>query len=211
MENRETFFARVQPFFPPSTIRGIELAYYLAKHGHRSQVRKEKDAEGNPLRYFEHVRGVTLILMDEAKCMHPEMIIASLLHDSIEDTRDLTPELIEHAFGTDVCCIVKTLSKTPKEGYIERLNMCQDWRTLTVKACDRLHNLRSLLADGVAPEFVLKQTKETMSKYYPIFDKLLELTPRSHLKDISYIRDEVRKTTERCAAIIHEVLKEKVI
>lgn len=202
MENREKFFARVQPFFPPSRIRDIELAYYLAKYGHRSQVRKETDKEGHPLRYFEHLRRVTIILMDEAKCMREEMIVAALLHDSIEDTRDLTPELIEHTFGTDVCCLIKTLSKTPSEGYVERLQMCQDWRPLALKACDRLDNLRSLLVEGISPEFVIKQTKETMDKYYPIFDKLLELTPKPYLQGISLIRDEIRKTTAQCSATI---------
>lgn len=197
MENREAFFNRIQPFFAPSVIRNIELAYYLAKYGHRFQFRKEKDAEGHALRYFEHLRRVSLILVDEIKVLRDEMIVSSLLHDSLEDTRDLTPELIEHAFGTDVCGIIKTLSKTPKEGYIERLTICQDWRPLIIKACDRLDNLRSLFVDGVDRKFIEKQAGETVEKYYPIFDNMVEITPKSYLKNAIFLRDEVRKTTER--------------
>lgn len=88
--------------------------------------------DDKPVRYFEHVRRVALILMDEAKCMKNEMIIAALLHDSLEDTEDLTPELLECTFGSDVVSIVKKLSKVPKDGYIERLEMCTDWRPLTI-------------------------------------------------------------------------------
>lgn len=200
MENRETFFARVRPFFPPSIIHNIELAYYLAKYGHRFQVRKETDSSGNQLRYFEHLRRVALNLMDEGRCMRSEMIVAALLHDSLEDSRDLSPELIEHTFGTDVCLLVKTLSKTPPEGYIERLNMCMDWRTLMLKACDNLDNQRSLTTDGVYESkekhflFIEKQIKDTTTKYYPLFDKLLEMVPKENLTGAVRLRDEIRKS-----------------
>ncbi len=65
MENKESFKLRIQPHFSPSDTLDVCLAYYLAKYGHRGQVRKELDSDGNPTRYFEHVRRVALILMDE--------------------------------------------------------------------------------------------------------------------------------------------------
>lgn len=122
-ENRQTFFERLEPFFPPSILLDVQLAYTLAKFGHRAQFRKdEKDAGGEPLRYFEHVRRVSLILIDEAQIVNREMVLAALLHDGVEDTRDLTPEMIEHCFGSDVVSLVKTLSKVPKEGYLETIS-----------------------------------------------------------------------------------------
>jgi (p)ppGpp synthase/HD superfamily hydrolase len=167
MENRETFFARLTPFMPPSELRQVEVAYMMAKFAHRAQTRTELDANGDPVRYFEHLRGVALILIDECEIRDWKLIVAGLLHDSLEDTRDITPEIIEHLFGDRVCQIVKLLSKCPKEGYLERLQKYGDSDTLLVKAADRLHNLRSM--KDCTPEFRTKQRVETYEKYFPIF------------------------------------------
>src|SRR5574338_1026987 len=106
MENKHTFQARLQPYFSPSDQLDVKLAYCLAKFGHRAQTRKEM-TEGQPTRYFEHVRRVAIVLMDELKIMDRDMIITCLLHDSLEDCADLTPELLEHSFGPDVVHMVK--------------------------------------------------------------------------------------------------------
>lgn len=201
IENKETFNARIRPFFPQSEEQKIKLAYYLAKFGHRFQTRKEL-VNGEPMRYFEHLRRVSLILMDEAKCMRSEMIIAALLHDSLEDTDDLTPELLEAAFGPDVVGIIKYLSKVPKEGYIDRLMICMDWRILLIKACDRLDNLRSLMVPGTSLEFQKRQVQETREKYFPIFVRLVKLAPPEYTEQISVIRDKILKIVERCSTII---------
>lgn len=178
IENRTSFFSRLEPYHAPSTLLDIHLAYTLAKFSHRAQVRKEIDDEGNAVRYFEHVRRVTLVLIDEARIVDPTMIIASLLHDGIEDTRDLTPAMIEHCFGSDVVKIVKILSKVPKEGYLDRFYTSGDWRPFMIKACDRLDNLRSL--SQASPEFQDKQLKETQEKYVPLFDHLVDITPSTY-------------------------------
>lgn len=196
-ENRELFFKRLQPYFAPSILNDVQLAYTLAKFGHRAQVRKEVDIDGVPIRYFEHVRRVTIILIDEVKVIRQELIIASLLHDGIEDTRDLTPEMIEHCFGTDVVNIVKVLSKDPKENYLDRFYTCNDWRPYLIKACDRLDNLRSLNVPGTSESFRQKQVQETQEKYFPLFDRMLELTPNDILKRAQLIRDEIRHETSR--------------
>ncbi len=175
IENRETFFARLEPHLAPSQLRNVQLAYTLAKFSHRSQVRKELDADGNPVRYFEHPRRVTIILLDEVRIYEPEVVIASLLHDGIEDTRDLTPEMIEHCFGADVVRIVKTLSKVPKEGYLDRFAASADWRPYAVKACDRIDNIRSL--DASDKDFAFKQLNETSEKYFPLFRRMVKLAP----------------------------------
>jgi GTP pyrophosphokinase len=200
MENRESFFKRLEPFFAPSVLLDINLAYTLAKFSHRSQTRKESNEDGTPVRYFEHVRRVALVMIDEAKIVSKETIVSCLLHDGIEDTRDLTPEMIERFFGQDVVTIVKTLSKVPKEGYLDRLAMSSDWRPYAIKACDRLDNLRSL--GQATREFQSKQVKETQEKYYPIFDRMLTLSPRDQISRLTHVRDEIFKTTERHAARI---------
>lgn len=198
-ENREAFFSRIRPFFAPSVLLDIELAYTLAKFSHRAQTRKdEADDEGQPLRYFEHVRRVALILIDEARIVQREMVLAALLHDGMEDTRDLTPEMIEHAFGADTVGIVKVLSKVPKEGYMERFWLSTDWRPYVLKACDRLDNLRSLEQSSAA--FQAKQVKETQEKFYPLFDRMIELAPAEFKSRVGGLRDEVMKEAERRSA-----------
>lgn len=194
VECRETFFKRLEPFYPPSVLLDLRLAYILAKHGHRSQLRKEVDLDGEQVRYFEHVRRVALVLFDEARCTRPEMIICALLHDGIEDTRDLTAEMIEHVFGPEVTSIVKILSKTPKEGYLERFQMCKDWRPYVIKACDRLDNLRSLQNDHITSEFKEKQIMETREKYVPLFKTMIELTPKKCKKHAQYLFDQIKTT-----------------
>ncbi len=201
MENKETFQARIRPYFSPSDQLDVKLAYTLAKFGHRAQTRKEL-TDGKPTRYFEHVRRVAIILMDEMKIMDRNMIIAALLHDSIEDCQDLTPELLEHSFGSEVVSMIKILSKVPKEGYIDRLNNCKNWKALAIKACDRLDNLRSLMIPGTSHEFQKKQVQETKEKYFPIFDRLTQLCPAMYLSNVSIIRDEIRRLIERYSTII---------
>mgnify|MGYP001612602617 FL=1 len=95
------------------------------------------------------------------------MICAALLHDSLEDTKDITPEIIEHLFGTRVCQIVKLLSKCPKEGYIQRLKTFGDSEVLLLKGCDRLDNLRSMTS--ATGEFIQKQVTETENVLMPLW------------------------------------------
>jgi guanosine-3',5'-bis(diphosphate) 3'-pyrophosphohydrolase len=192
-ENRERFFARLVHLSRADLMR-VQLAYTLAKFSHRAQVRKELDDEGRPLRYFEHPRRVALVLMDELKITDPILIIAALLHDGIEDTRDLTPEMIEFHFGHEVARIVALLSKVPKEGYHERLLNYGDWAVYLIKACDRLDNLRSL--EGSSPEFRAKQVKETRQLYYPLFNKMTEIAPPVFCQVSRDLRDRIAVVVE---------------
>jgi (p)ppGpp synthase/HD superfamily hydrolase len=198
-ENRESFMARLRPLLPPSVLLDVELAYTLAKFSHRAQTRKEIGPNGEPLRYFEHVRRVAICVIDEARCPIREMVLAALMHDGIEDTRDLTPEMIEHAFGSDVVSIVMRLSKVPKEGYLERLMLSTDWRPYLIKSCDRLDNLRSL--SGADRAFQKKQIDETREKYYAVFDRMVMLTPEEFRDRAQAMRDAVRAETERLWAV----------
>lgn len=208
MENKETFQARIKPYFSPSDQLDVKLAYCLAKFGHRAQLRKEL-VEGKPTRYFEHVRRVSIILMDEMKIIDRNMIIAALLHDSIEDCVDLSPELLEHSFGNEVVSIIKILSKVPREGYMDRLSNSKNWKAIAIKACDRLDNLRSLMIPGTTLEFQKRQIMETKEKYFPLFDQLLQLCPAVYVSNISIVRDEIRRLIERYSTIIE--LQEKEV
>jgi (p)ppGpp synthase/HD superfamily hydrolase len=200
MENREAFFKRLHPYFAPSILMDIQLAYTLAKAGHRYQVRKGLDLDGKPIRYFEHPRRVTLIAIDEAKLLIPEVIIASLLHDGVEDTRDLTPRLIEHCFGAEVVSIVLILSKIPEEGYLDKFETCLDWRPFAIKLCDRLDNLRSLFKPGITEDFQRKQIEETAVKYFPLFNRMMTLIPQAYAQRLQPLLNEIHQIVHDGAA-----------
>jgi (p)ppGpp synthase/HD superfamily hydrolase len=172
LENRESFFARVRPWMAPSEILDVEFAYMMAKFGHRAQVRKELDTQGHPVRYFEHVRRVAIILIDELKCRDHEMICAAILHDTLEDTKDISAQMLEHLFGKEVVKMVKLLSKVPKEGYYERLLDLGNEKIWAIKGCDRTDNLRSLKAGSI--EFQKRQIEDTRRHVYPMLYKLRE-------------------------------------
>lgn len=197
--NREEFFLKLRPALAPSDVRDIELAYTLAKFSHRAQTRKELGPDGEPLRYFEHVRRVALVLIDEVKYLDPSTIIAALLHDGIEDTRDLTPEMIEHTFGPTAARVVMLLSKNPKDGYLERLANSGSFRAFVIKGCDRLDNLRSLPPD---PVFRQKQITETREKFYPLFDRMVDLASADCLAGAKRLRQAIIAETERQAGIL---------
>lgn len=196
--NRAEFFADLEPHLSRRQLLRVQLAYTLSKYWHRSQTRKELDDQGNRVRYFEHVRRVALVLIREARCLRPEMIVAALLHDAIEDTRDedLSADMIEENFGEDVVVIVKTLSKVPKDGYLDRFLLSHDWRPYLIKACDRLDNLRSMR--DAAPDFVARQVAETEDHYFPLLDRLLVLVPDEYRDGAVMLRDHIRA---RCVAL----------
>jgi len=200
MENKESFNNRLKPYFAPNDHLDIQLAYIMAKFGHRAQFRKEM-VDDKPLRYFEHVRRVALIIMDELNIMDKTMIICAISHDLLEDS-EFSPELIQRCFGEECCKIIGLLSKVPKEGYHERLAKCHDWRVLAIKMCDRLDNLRSLMAPGTTTEFHKKQIKETSEVYYQLFDYLLTICPKHYYKDMLKVRDEIKCLIEKYRILI---------
>lgn len=194
-ENHKSFFERLV-FLSFEDKLDVELAYALAKYWFRAKYRKEIDENGNKVRYFEHLRRVVLILIDELHIADPKLIIAALCHDALEDTRDedLAAVQIEKRFGKDIIWMVKLLSKVPKEGYLERLNAFADWRVLLLKACDRLDNLRSLKAGSI--EFQHKQIEETRNKYYPVFDRLISICPAEYTERAAYLRQSIYDIVE---------------
>lgn len=182
---------------PPSDILSVEIAYMMAKHGHRAQVRKELDEHGNPVRYFEHPRRVAIVLMDELDIHEPQMLCAALLHDALEDTKDITAPIIEHLFGKEVVQIVKLLSKEPKEGYYDRLNRFGNWKAWAIKGSDRLDNLRSL--SKTTREFQQRQLDETRKVIYPLMNRLVlsaeDMPGNLHLVGVT-LRDKIHNIVE---------------
>ena len=123
----------------------IEEAIEVAAEAHQGQYRKGTDTP-----YITHPYAVGLILM-EAGCTEA-VIIAGILHDTVEDT-DLTLEFIRERFGEDIADIVDGCSedkalrwRARKTERIEALKTATP-EVCTVTCADKLHNLRTIISE----------------------------------------------------------------
>ena len=123
----------------------IEEAIEIAAEAHHGQYRK-----GTRTPYITHPYAVGLILM-EAGCPDA-VIIAGILHDTVEDT-DLTLDFIRERFGNAVANIVDGCSedkalrwRARKTERIEALRTASP-EVCTVTCADKLHNLRTIISE----------------------------------------------------------------
>ena len=188
MTTKADFFQTLEATLDGRSILRIRYAYRLAKDIHRNQRRKAV-AEGENPRYFEHPRAVALISMRHS--LDPDLIIACLLHDGLEDGGDDPHDAaeIELFLGAEVITTVRGVSKVPKAGFHERFARYSTWKMRWAKACDRLHNLRTLPPDDEA--FRRKQVAETVSVYLPLFEEMVQMAPPEHRKGARAIVDDI--------------------
>ncbi len=182
-----------------TTRETIIAAYDLAETAHSGQLR----SSGEP--YFTHPVASTIILLDECGIANPNIVIGSLLHDTVEDTimfGDLgkltSSEWINVArfrlgtlfFNPAVAEIVTALTKPKIDG--KEVKTEEERRTmaikqlqsaspeaLLVKMADRLHNLRTLegFSDSRKAGMVVNETQNIM---YDIFKRASEKYPHEH-------------------------------
>ena len=143
----------------------------FAAQAHAGQWRKSGDA------YILHPCSVARILAEEMEVQDPEILAAALLHDTVEDVREVTLEVIRDRFGRNVEVIVdgctkiahflgdkQTLSKLVHRkifsGAAARLEV------MLVKLADRLHNLRTL--DAMPRDRRQKISDEALDIYAPL-------------------------------------------
>jgi len=173
-ENRATFFARIEEIFPcvDPRYKLIRRAYDAAKDAFR-----EIEREGGE-RYFEHLRAVTLILIDHLRVRNPELIVAALLHDVVEDKDEWTIERVEREFGEFVGLLVAFLSKPRLEQYgskeardavYHRRFESAPREFFIIKLPDRLHNLLTL--NDCSIEKQKRKIEETKLFYLPYAER----------------------------------------
>lgn len=166
----------------------VVRAYVFAQECHKGQIRKFSS-----LPYFVHPKAVARTISDLKK--DEDMIIASLLHDVIEDC-EVSLDTIEHMFGKEVASLVEELTipkdKRPKLerllGKIEKMSP----KALTIKLADRLNNIGYCNKDNKTLEqkhFVKKYYIET--KKMVEFIEVMELTPVQELL-LNMIRNELK-------------------
>lgn len=190
-ENFKTFMQRMEAYFPYSECIRAKVFYKLVKNEFRSQYRKsEFNSQGEAIRYFEHLRRVAILLIDEVGLIDFTVIMSALGHDAIEDTR-MELEEITFVCGEEVAKTIAMCSKTPKNGFRDRLIKLGTWRALAVKVADRIDNLRTL---GTDSDFIQKTLKETREMYIPL-SCIMELkAPPEFKKEISRLKELLRNT-----------------
>ncbi|TFH22918.1 MAG: bifunctional (p)ppGpp synthetase/guanosine-3',5'-bis(diphosphate) 3'-pyrophosphohydrolase [Myxococcales bacterium] len=128
----------------------VERALIFAARKHEGQTRKGSDTP-----YITHP--VAVAAMVHAAGGSEDAVVAALLHDTVEDCGGLPVlEEIRTTFGETVAAIVDALTdsydqdrekwQVRKERYIARMTTAAG-EILLVAACDKLHNLRVILAD----------------------------------------------------------------
>jgi hypothetical protein len=123
----------------------IHEAIIFATLKHQNQKRK-----GTEIPYIVHPMEVMQLLT--AEDLPEEIIIAGILHDTLEDT-DTKPEEIEQKFGKAVLDIVLTESEDKSKTWHERKQHtidCLQKDTMATKlvcCADKLSNIKSMYAD----------------------------------------------------------------
>lgn len=148
-------------------------AYNFAQTKHEGQTRK---FTGTP--YFRHPKGVARIIEDLTR--DEDMIIAALLHDTVEDC-GVSIETIRQRFGLQVAAYVDELTSKKEEyeaaggkaKYLAKKMWKMSDNTLVLKLADRIDNLRYADKDCKTLEH-----KEFVRKYYnetrEIFDEICQ-------------------------------------
>ncbi|MDX9801125.1 MAG: bifunctional (p)ppGpp synthetase/guanosine-3',5'-bis(diphosphate) 3'-pyrophosphohydrolase [Spirochaetia bacterium] len=177
-----------------SDVQDIMEAVWFGKKIHGEQKR----ASGEP--FFIHPLTVAGILVDLN--LDKNAIIASLLHDTVEDTEVESP-LIESKFGSEVSqlvegvtkiSIVKAKNKSVQE--IETLRkmllaMVKDIRVILIKLADKLHNMRTL--SYLSEEKQQTIAEECLEIYAPLAGQLGISWIKAELEDLAlkYINPDV--------------------
>lgn len=166
-------------------------AYEMAQSVHEAQMRND----GTP--YFHHSTRTVKILIDELGITDPDVIIAALLHDVLEDSTTITRGVLEYNFGGYVAYVVGTLTKDLKAAkhdpdgvdiaYVASLAQASD-DCLLIKLAARLDNVRCLA-------FHLKRNplvylRATLERYLPLADA--SSSPTLHYL-AAHIRQEANK------------------
>ena len=194
----------------PSDGELIEKAFVLANEAHWNMRRKS----GDP--YIIHPISVAKIVNQEIG-LGATSIVASLLHDVVEDT-DYTLADIEREFGQRVALIINGLTKmsgtykkdTSTSMQAENfrkmlLTISDDLRVILIKIADRLHNMRTI--DAMPEHKKMKIAGETLFLYAPLAHRLGLYSIKSELEDLSLKSRQPQIYNEIVAKIKHSEKK----
>ncbi|MDX2347023.1 MAG: RelA/SpoT family protein [Legionella sp.] len=187
MEHFKELHGELVRYLEPKHVEQCQQAYMLAKKGHSGQMRRS----GEP--YITHPVAAALILAKMR--LDYQTIMATLLHDVIEDTA-VSHETVVRVFGEEVAALVDGVTKLTKIKFESRaeaqaenfrkmiLAMVKDIRVILVKLADRLHNMQTL---GVMPAAKRHRIAiETLEIYAPIANRLGMHAMYTGLEDLGF-------------------------
>lgn len=161
----------------------IARAQTFATNAHRGQKRRNNGED-----YVNHCIRVANICSQYTE--NETIIIAAMLHDTLEDTETTTHEL-EKLFGVDACWLVRSLTNDKeqmaklggkREYLATRINQLP-MDALLIKLADRLDNISDLGGDDKS-QCYLEQTR------YVFLETLWKTgLPESHLVLLEMIRN----------------------
>lgn len=129
-----------------NAVRQVLAAAHFAAERHTPQRRKGSTREP----YINHLLEVAELLASTAAELDTNLIVAALLHDTIEDAGVTRAEIAER-FGEDVAALVAEVSddkSLPRE--VRKARQVEDaagksLRAQALAAADKISNLRSIL------------------------------------------------------------------
>jgi GTP pyrophosphokinase len=180
---------------PTAHTAEIERAFEIARTAHQGQLRKSGEE------YITHPVAVSQILAELG--LNETTIIASLLHDTVEDTPYSLVQL-RIDFGDEIANLVDGVTKLDKLTYgptaeaetVRKMviAMSRDIRVLVIKLADRLHNARTW--NFVSSESALRKARETLDIYAPLAHRLGMNAIKWELEDLSFAVLEPKKFEE---------------
>jgi guanosine-3',5'-bis(diphosphate) 3'-pyrophosphohydrolase len=189
-----------------SELARVLKAAHFAAEKHRLQRRK--DAEASP--YINHPLALAQILCAEGKVTDPDVIVAALLHDTVEDT-DTTSAEIETEFGSAVARIVAEVTddKSLPKGERKRLQVVKaaskSAPAKLVKLADKISNLRDIAASPPSGwsterrENYFHWAKEVVGRMRGVHAGLEAVFDQTYIQGLSTVRGAVAAAAKPAA------------
>ncbi len=182
----------------------INKAIYWAKKYHGDQKRKS----GEP--YYSHPLEVAYMISEHN--LKTDVIVASILHDIIEDT-EVTVGMIFDNFGWRIAEMVDRLTRDRPDGtkltieeIITNAYKKADKEVLLIKLIDRLHNIQTIGVKFLDKQ--IKESKETLNNFITLAMYLENITLE---KSISYLCHQISSDKKKINQInfIYNFLKQE--
>ena len=192
---------------PPHLGPRLQRAFRYAAEKHAGQTRKQ-----SAVPYLSHLMAVASLVLEAGG--DEDMAIAALLHDVVEDCGGM-PRLreVRKQFGSRVAKMVEGCTDSfdePKPEWVERKNgylrevKHADVNTRLVSASDKLHNVRTILADyrqhgeGIWKRFTGKK-EGTLWYYRALSDEYQRRSPNRITRELEIAVAELERAVGRQA------------
>jgi (p)ppGpp synthase/HD superfamily hydrolase len=213
---RFVFFMKVRKKIPPHLGPRLQRAFRYAAEKHAGQTRKQ-----TAVPYLSHLMAVASLVLEAGG--DEDMAMAALLHDVVEDCGGM-PRLreVRQQFGPRVAKIVEGCTDSfgePKPEWMKRKKEYlrevkhADAETRLVSASDKLHNVRTILADyrrdgeAIWKRFSGKK-KGTLWYYRALSDEYRQRNPNRITRELEIAVMELESAVKKKPRKLKESKKE---